>query len=358
MTEEASVSTGPLADLYAACGQEMVAVARRLLVEQGLPESVLGAEDVVQEAFTKALRAPADIREPRAYVYAVIRCDVRGAARAYRARRAQHAAAETERASCGPVQVADFSELVANRAVVHQALGLLPVQQRTAVWATKALDYTQDECAVVMQKRPGTVATHVSRGVLTLRANLIASVAAVLLTAALALWAYAGIGLQTAANGGERSGTGPRLWDMAAWSLYAALIIVGLSSILILFRVREIRRRRPRQPTAPLFLPRWEMSDKAFALLVDAAELVISEQRASTDLLSQWMPISPGTASELMAQLAQLEIIDRGSGARSRVLVPRAKRDMAVRKLNSLRAVQRLHEADEPARSRTDPRPS
>ncbi|MFD9630043.1 RNA polymerase sigma factor [Streptomyces violascens] len=362
MTEAASASTAPLADLYAVCGQEMMAVARRLLAEQGVPDSVLGAEDVVHEAFAKALRAPAGIREPRAYVYAVIRCDVRGAALAYRARRAQQTVSETEQASPEPVQSADFSELVANRMAVQQALGLLPVQQRTAVWATKALDYTQDECAVVMQKRPGTVATHVARGMCTLRVNLIASVAAVLLATTLALWVYRGTGLQTAANGGERSGTGLRMWHMVNWGSYAAVIIAGLILFRTVRRAGEIRRRRRRRRRTTRFRPVWSgrrrqgwpvtppgpvlprLSDKALALVVDAAELVISEQRVSTDLLSQWLPVSASIVSELMGALAQLRVIEVGSGRRSRVLVPLVMRDATVASINSLREVARAAE--------------
>ncbi|MFJ6062765.1 RNA polymerase sigma factor [Streptomyces tendae] len=164
-----------LAALYEGHHREMEGFARRLLADERLPESTLSAEDVVQTAFTKALNAPTGIRDPRAYLYVVIRNDVRAASRQVRR--------QTTVTSMGAwldqpteVHVADFSNLVANRLTVHRALGNLPPQQRTAVWATKALEYTQAEAAEIMQKRPGTIATHVMRAVAALRVHLTALV--------------------------------------------------------------------------------------------------------------------------------------------------------------------------------------
>ncbi|MFF4034725.1 RNA polymerase sigma factor [Streptomyces sviceus] len=134
---------------------------------------MLSAEDVVQTAFAKVLRAPEQIHDPRAYLYAVIRSDVRATSRQNR-RRAVLAAVPNCQAPSADGQVADFSDLVANRVAVHRALYDLPAQQRTAVWATKALEYTHAETAEVMNRRPGTVATHVVRAVAALRIHLAA----------------------------------------------------------------------------------------------------------------------------------------------------------------------------------------
>ncbi|MFG3291355.1 RNA polymerase sigma factor [Streptomyces sp. NPDC048179] len=171
-----------LESLYRDHRGEMQGLARRLLAEERLPESVLSAEDVVQTAFAKVLRAPEQIHDPRAYLYAVIRSDVRATSRQNR-RRAVLAAVPACQAQSADGQVADFSDLVANRVAVYRALYDLPAQQRTAVWATKALEYTHAETAEVMNRRPGTVATHVVRAVAALRIHL----AALLVVGAMAL---------------------------------------------------------------------------------------------------------------------------------------------------------------------------
>ena len=62
-----------------------------------------------------------------------------------------------------------------HRRAVEQALAGLTLPQRTAVWTTKALDHTLDEAATLMDRAPGTVATHVSRGMVLLRAALAAT---------------------------------------------------------------------------------------------------------------------------------------------------------------------------------------
>ncbi len=167
------VAAETLGALYRNHHGEMEGLARRLLDAERIPESVLSAEDVVQAAFTKALRTAEQIREPRAYLFTVIRNDVRAASQQNR-RRAVLATTPAQQTRPTDVHVADFSDLVANRMAVHKALYDLPPQQRTAVWATKALEYTQAETAEAMQKKPGTVARHVVRAVAALRAHLVA----------------------------------------------------------------------------------------------------------------------------------------------------------------------------------------
>jgi RNA polymerase sigma factor (sigma-70 family) len=160
--------------LYQKHHREMEGFARRLLADERLPESVLSAEDVVQSAFAKVLRAPAQIHDSRAYLYAVIRNDVRAASRQDRRRAVLASTVACQTQPSDGQHVADFSDLIANRLAVYKALHDLPSQQRTAVWATKALEYTQAETAEVMRKRPGTVATHVMRAVAALRVHLAA----------------------------------------------------------------------------------------------------------------------------------------------------------------------------------------
>ncbi|TGA95461.1 sigma-70 family RNA polymerase sigma factor [Streptomyces sp. MZ04] len=184
MAEEEAVTVEVLGALYAKYRVSLTATAQRELLARGLPDSVVSAEDVVQNAFAKALRNPESIEHPISYLRVLIRTEVANRAR----QRADHGRKEARRAAdplrFDPVQSADFAALVANRCAIEQALAGLSLPQRTAVWATKALDCTQAEAASLMDRSPGTVATHVSRGMVLLRASLVAAVVATLVCAA------------------------------------------------------------------------------------------------------------------------------------------------------------------------------
>ncbi|MDX3113812.1 RNA polymerase sigma factor [Streptomyces scabiei] len=247
MAEQPNGPAVTLAAVYEDHRGEMTGLARRLLAEEGVPESVLGAEDVVQSAFTKALRAPANIREPRAYLYAVIRNDVRAASRQNRMRTEGGTACVGQAQVVEDVHVADFSELVANRMVVHKALYSLPAQQRAAVWATKAMDYTQAETAEFMDKRPGTIATHVVRAVAALRANLVALLVAIATVFVLAGSRFLEV---VPAAGSDGSQDPQELSTDAGVYLVAALVLVAA---LITVAFRAWRQRRPEFDEAGTF---------------------------------------------------------------------------------------------------------
>ncbi|MCX5605688.1 sigma-70 family RNA polymerase sigma factor [Streptomyces phaeochromogenes] len=216
---------------------EMTGLARRLLAEEGVPESVLGAEDVVQSAFAKALRTPANIREPRAYLYAVIRNDIRAAGRENRARRELAPARSGLEQMVGDVDVADFSELIANRMAVCKALYGLPPQQRTAVWATKAMDYTQAETAELMNKRPGTIATHVLRAVAALRAELVVILAVVGTVLLLAGERF----LEVEPASGTEKAQAPHA-SSADWCIHLAAALLLITPFAV-WAVRTLRKR-------------------------------------------------------------------------------------------------------------------
>ncbi|WP_216590117.1 RNA polymerase sigma factor [Streptomyces brasiliscabiei] len=263
MAERVPDATVHLDDVHRQYYAEMSALTRRLLAEEGVPESVLGAEDVVQSAFAKALRAPESIREARAYLYAVIRNDVRAAGRRNRARAEASATRAGHAQALGEVHVADFSDLIANRMAVYKALDCLPSSQRTAVWATKALDYTQAETAEVMGKAPGTVATHVLRAVAAIRANLVAVLAAIVSGLVIA----SGRILQVVpASGGDRDLEPQELSDDGLIYLAGALLL-GLALAACGFRAW--RRRR------------WEFNDSGTFAQQPVAERIRAE-------LEQW----------------------------------------------------------------------
>jgi RNA polymerase sigma factor (sigma-70 family) len=211
MADREAVSVETWNSVYVEFRGEMTGKARRLLADAGIPASRLDAEDVVHDAFAKVLRAPRAAEDPRAYLYAVIRREVaaeasrcgtpverreeagrRGTAVERRENAGRHGTPVERRADAdrrgsaavvaaprsgalpaGEPAMADFSDMVAHRIAVHQALSALPPQQRAAVWATKALGRTQQETARDMGRSAGTVATHVARAVACLRLNLV-----------------------------------------------------------------------------------------------------------------------------------------------------------------------------------------
>ncbi|MFI1033772.1 sigma-70 family RNA polymerase sigma factor [Streptomyces sp. NPDC020951] len=206
---------------------EMVGFARGWLRQAGVPESHVDAEDVVQSAFAKAWRDPGRIKEPRRYLYRVIKNQLQE--HEERTQRADRAAQIT-----APPAVACVDELVVEICDVQRALGRLPVQQRTAVFAAKALEFTQAEVAQIMGKRPGTVAVHIARGVQALRAALVTTAA----VAAVILCVGAATGLRLISTA---AGTGRQLPDLGAFLNWSGLVAwlavaagVGLVAVLYL----------------------------------------------------------------------------------------------------------------------------
>ncbi|MGA4844045.1 sigma-70 family RNA polymerase sigma factor [Streptomyces sp. G45] len=240
----APVTAHTLGLLYERHRGEMTGLARRLLAEEGVPRSAADADDVVNTAFARALRDPGRVREPRAYLFRLLRTEVAHLAR----RRAAHHRLEQRRLAdplrCDAPPPADLERLVVDREAVHRALRELPAQQRTAVWATKALDYTQAETAQAMRKRPGTVATHVARAVAALQTWLTAAlVAAVIGLAALIRDALV---RGTAADGGTApagNGTGGVVGAVAVPALLLA-VAVAFAAVAVGLGVRSTARRR------------------------------------------------------------------------------------------------------------------
>ncbi|MFJ6435382.1 RNA polymerase sigma factor [Streptomyces sp. NPDC091416] len=178
MAEREAVTGEELGALYAQYRVSLSTIARNELFARGVPESVVSAEDIVQDAFAKALRNPASIENPIPYLRVVIRAEVANRARQQVVRARLEARRAADPLRFDPMQSADIAALIANRCAIEQALAGLSLPQRTAVWATKALDCTQGETAALMDRAPGTVATHVSRGMALLRSSLAAAVVA------------------------------------------------------------------------------------------------------------------------------------------------------------------------------------
>ncbi|MEU6957986.1 RNA polymerase sigma factor [Streptomyces sp. NPDC045714] len=164
-----------LAELYEQYAPWLAQRARWKLAEHGIPDSVIGAEDLVQTAFLRVRDASA-IEYPKAYLRRIVENEVTGIVE----RRDRRHAAETHRALLAEEAAPDIACLVVNRGVVHQHVSQLPLGQREAVWSHKALGYTIAETAELLQKPPGTVAVHVARATRFLHRYLVAVYAALL----------------------------------------------------------------------------------------------------------------------------------------------------------------------------------
>ncbi|MCI3928861.1 RNA polymerase sigma factor [Streptomyces sp. AN091965] len=235
MAEPEAVTAETLGRVFAQYQGEMTSKARRLLADAGVPESAADADDIVSSALVTALKDPGAVRRPRAYLYKLIRTEVVHIA----ARLGEHRRLDERRAAdplcCPAPAVADFSALVDNRDAVHRAMQALTTPQRTAVWATHALDYTRDETAVLIGKHPGTVARHCSRAILLLRTALVAAVAGVSF-----LWLAVGGGLRLAmpADSWNRDPIlSPEGWRTVAWLIPASTTALVCCSVWVLWRL-------------------------------------------------------------------------------------------------------------------------
>ncbi|MFJ2241766.1 sigma-70 family RNA polymerase sigma factor [Streptomyces sp. NPDC087859] len=244
--------TVDLEAVFACYYGEMVGYARKWLRAAGVADWHEEAEDIVQHAFAKACRDPGRISQPRAYLYKVIKNQLKEyEARAQRAERTALLEA--------PAAVVGVEEMVVEICDVQRALAKLPPQQRMAVYAAKALAFTQAEVAEAMGKRPGTVAVHIARAVQILRATLVttAAVAGVLMC----LGATAGLRFISAASRDWR-----RLPDQGGLLHWGGLVpwlaVAGAASTMALgFSLYRIRpeptgRHRPDFTTMGLLLVR------------------------------------------------------------------------------------------------------
>jgi len=128
---------------------------RRLLAD------VSEADDVAQETFMVAWTRPESYRggaSVRSWLCAIAWRKAQGAQRAWFRRRAR----ETQWATDVAEQVAEAPSPEA--AVVHRALGELPIEQRAAVVLCVTQGFSHAEAAEILRTPLGTVKSHVARG--------------------------------------------------------------------------------------------------------------------------------------------------------------------------------------------------
>lgn len=257
MAEHEAVSAEALGALYAKYRSSLTNTAQQALLAHGVPESVVSAEDLVQNAFAKVLRRPASVEYPVSYLRVVIRTEAANRARQQARRSGLEARRAADPLRFDPLQSADMAALVANRCAVEQAMSDLTLPQRTAVWATKGLDCTQAETAALMGKAPGTVATHVSRGMVLLRASLVAALVAGIVCVT---GRFIGDPLQhtppAREPGGGSGPLSPQWWSeggallpvlYAHWQVFGPLSLVATCGVLFWLRrrFRSLDRSEP-----------------------------------------------------------------------------------------------------------------
>ncbi|MEU6593258.1 RNA polymerase sigma factor [Streptomyces sp. NPDC046881] len=165
-TERAEAVAALAAEQYG----QLVGYARKRLRAFDVPQAWVDADDVVQNALASVLARKKPVQKLRPYVFTVVKNEVWRAAQRYRTGQPYGSLdADVQLEAAGP---ADPIGAADRRLDLADTLDALPPQQRKAVLLNKALEFTQAETATIMNTAPGTVATHVSRGMVTLRVTL------------------------------------------------------------------------------------------------------------------------------------------------------------------------------------------
>lgn len=160
-------------ELYELFGRQAYALARRILLDDGL------AEDVVQEVFLSVWRNPAAFDERRAavssWLLAMVHHKAVDAVRREEGHRRRNRRAEDDMALSAPTADRDAEDQAVDRVVSQQvrtALGELPDAQREALALAYYGGYTQREVAALTGVPLGTVKTRMLSGMRKLRTQL------------------------------------------------------------------------------------------------------------------------------------------------------------------------------------------
>lgn len=154
---------GRLGELYVRHAEDAVRLAYLLTGEWAL------AEDLVQDAFVKLAGRLAHLRDPRAFEAYLRRTIVNLANSHFRRRKVEREYVKREgRASRSEIDPPDVIE----RDHLWAALERLPRRQRAAIVLRFFEDLSEQRIAEVLNCRPGTVKSLVSRGLESLRTEI------------------------------------------------------------------------------------------------------------------------------------------------------------------------------------------
>ncbi|MFC9097538.1 RNA polymerase sigma factor [Streptomyces sp. NPDC057072] len=227
-------------EVYARRYGRMTRFARKKLREMHVPETFVSPEDIVQDAFAKALRNPSPIEQPQAYLFRIITREIQNHAR----RESQYAQPPAESQADIRVEIDDVSEVLSDRRGLHRAQATLPAEQFAAGWATQALNCTQAAYAGRVDGRPR--AARVMAGLKT-TLTVSAALASVLLCAAgsITIHRYSA----ASRNGQPQPQLMPDMPQSAIYGLWAAAVVYGL--VLLLMLAHRPLLRTGAAPVAP-----------------------------------------------------------------------------------------------------------
>ena len=159
----AAGETGKLGELYLRHADAAVRLAYLLTRDHAL------AEDLVQEAFVRLAGRLAHLRDPGAFDAYLRRTVVNLSNSHFRRKKVERAYLERTRGTMG-TRTAEWSDSsLEDSEPLWQALGRLSGRQRAALVLRFYEDLSERQVAEILNCRPGTVKSLVSRGLETLR---------------------------------------------------------------------------------------------------------------------------------------------------------------------------------------------
>jgi len=159
MEQRTIADRGGIAELYAVHVDDAVRLAYLLTGDREL------AEDLVQDAFVKVAGRLVHLRDPGAFAPYLRKTIVNMSRSYFRRRKLERAHLEAQ----APLAHHDNTSGALDREAIWAALGKLTQRQRAAIVLRFYEDLSESQVADVLQCRPGTVKSLVSRGLETLR---------------------------------------------------------------------------------------------------------------------------------------------------------------------------------------------
>ena len=158
-------SVADFTQLLKASDAKMRALTYRLL------HDATAMDDVLQSAYLKAYRGFAAFRGEagfESWLYQIVYRTCLDHIRSAPARKTETLHDHIN----DPPNSSDIASTAVNRISVDRALRSLPVDQRAAVWLVDGAGYSFEQAAEILDARPGTIASRVSRGRASLRTSL------------------------------------------------------------------------------------------------------------------------------------------------------------------------------------------
>jgi RNA polymerase sigma-70 factor (sigma-E family) len=166
MDERPDVDRGKLGELYLRHADDAVRLAYLLTGDRAL------AEDLVQEAFVRLAGRLVHLRDPEAFHAYLRRTVVNLANSHFRRRKVERTYLDRARSDVAAATTRGPDGSVEDRDQMWHALEQLPARQRAAIVLRFYEDLPESAIAELLQCRPGTVKSLLSRGLEGMRARI------------------------------------------------------------------------------------------------------------------------------------------------------------------------------------------